>query len=239
MRVATITFDGLPANLSMCEALGANLDAYSDSFKPFFIGSHGKPIYIIVDHCHVEKLIRNTLASKTTIVEGNNKKIQWKHFEDLVDYGKSNGFVLTHKLTQRHLQWKKNIMKVETAVQTLSASTAESMEFLMNKGYKQFADAEPTIHFIRLFNDLFDIFNTKANKRSTNPLKVALNADNKNQIFELFEFATKYKKTLRLIVNSNQSKLVCKSRSKTGFIGCIINMESLKLLYSEVVENHH
>lgn len=52
-------------------------------------------------------------------------------------------------------------MKVILAIQTLSHSTASAMEFLMEKGYKAFEGAKPTIEYIRMCADIFDVFNSK------------------------------------------------------------------------------
>lgn len=112
IRVATVTFDGLPANLTMCQLLGANLDVFSQSFKPYFIASDGNPVYIILDPCHAEKLVRNTIGNKKILLNENNEQIKWSYFEDLVRYSKNEGFALTHKLNQKHMQWQRKIMKV-------------------------------------------------------------------------------------------------------------------------------
>lgn len=126
-------------------------------------------------------------------------------------------------------------MKVDIAVQTLSASTADSIEFLKNKGFKEFTDAESTIESIRIFNDLFDVFNTKSNKHNENPLKTALCLQNKSLVFSLFKRATQYIKELKIIGKNGKTTYLCSSQSKTGFIGYIINMQSLIHLFNEYV----
>lgn len=81
---------------------------------------------------------------------------------------------------------EKKIMKVDLAVQTLACSTADSMNFLMQEGYTEFRGAEPTIDFPRLFNDLFNVFNSRSNV--DNPMKAALRDNSKNRIFSLFDY---------------------------------------------------
>lgn len=61
IRLANIVFDGYPSNQKMCELLGANLDVLSDNFKPYFEAKNGDPIMILLDICHMEKLVRNSL----------------------------------------------------------------------------------------------------------------------------------------------------------------------------------
>jgi len=40
------------------------------------------------------------------------------------------GLHLADKLTSAHIDWRKNIMKVKMAAQTLSSSTADAIQFL-------------------------------------------------------------------------------------------------------------
>lgn len=185
-----ITFDGLSANTKMCKLLGANLNVKSPDFHSLF-ELNGQQINVIYDNCHMLKLIRNTLGRKKILFDPTGAAIKWEFFEKLVEFKKTHGFQLTHKLNQTHLNWKKQPMKVDLAVQTLSASTANSMEYLMKAGFDEFSEAEPTIEFIKIFNNMFDIFNTKS-KRSSNEFKNAVSADNKEAVFKYLEYANEY-----------------------------------------------
>lgn len=42
------------------------------------------------------------------------------------------GLNLANKLTATHMEWKKNIMKVKLAAQTLSSSVADAFEFFQS-----------------------------------------------------------------------------------------------------------
>ncbi|KAG5895480.1 hypothetical protein JTB14_011178 [Gonioctena quinquepunctata] len=54
-------------------------------------------------------------------------------------------------------------MKVNLAAQTISNSIADAMEFLMKDiQHPDFADAEGTIEFIRVFDRAFDICNSRS-----------------------------------------------------------------------------
>ena len=60
-RVLTITFDGLRANFSAMELLGANLNVESRDFQPFIFHPTSKHrIYLIPDPVHMFKLLRGT-----------------------------------------------------------------------------------------------------------------------------------------------------------------------------------
>lgn len=157
--VSNVTFDGLQSNKKLCKLLGAALNVYSPFFKPS-IRVRGQNIQIFFDACHMLKLVRNQLSTKETLFDYNGNPIDWQYFVDLVHMN-DRGFNLMHKMTRKHIEWRNRKMKVDIAVQTLSESTASSMEFLMKKELPEFADAEHTIKFVRVFNTLFDIFNSK------------------------------------------------------------------------------
>lgn len=133
IRISNLTFDGLFSNTKMCELLGANLDVLSQDFQPFFSNPNsGEKIFIILDPCHMQKIVRNTLAGKKVIFhrdENRETQIKWEHIVKLYEFSKSHD-MLTHKLTKKHIQWEQNSMNVRLAVQTLSASVANSMSFL-------------------------------------------------------------------------------------------------------------
>lgn len=187
----------------------------------------------------MHKLVRNIYASKQILYDPEGGEIKWSFIEKLVEYGKKRNFNMMHKLNEKHIQWRRNIMKVIFAVQTLSASTAGSLEFLMKEGELDFQDAVPTIRFIKIFDKLFDIFNSKYdNGNGENIFKRALCPENRVQVFALFEEAIDYIENLQIIehVDSNAKIKILKSRSHTGFSGYVSNMRALKLIYQEYVE---
>lgn len=232
--LSCITFDGLSTNTKMCNLLGANLNVKSPDFHSLF-ELNGQQINVIYDNCHMLKLIRNTLGRKKILFDATGAAIKWEFFEKLVEFKKTHGFQMTHKLNQTHLNWKKQPMKVDLAVQTLSASTANSMEYLMKADFDEFSEAEPTIKFITIFNNMFDIFNTKS-KRSPNEFKNAVSADNKEAIFKYLEYANKYIRGLMIEKDKGGQINIVNSKNRTGFVGFIVNSESLKNIYSRFVE---
>lgn len=82
--LSSVSFDGFRPNKKMCELLGAILDIDSPDFKPYFT-MKGQRIYIFFDACHMVKLIRNSLAAKGIIFDGDNCAIMWQYFVDLVN----------------------------------------------------------------------------------------------------------------------------------------------------------
>lgn len=150
IMIKDITYDGYASNELMSKILGADFKANDGMYTTYFKNPYDQSkIYLMYDASHMLKLIRNTLGSVGTLfVDG--EKIEWKYFVDLVNISKQQDFGLTHKMNKRHIDWINRMMHVRTAVETLSASTANSMEFLMKNGVSEFKDAAATIKFVRI-----------------------------------------------------------------------------------------
>lgn len=234
INIASVTFDGFASNATMCELLGAS---FKNELKPNFANpSTGSEINIILDPSNVEKSVRNILESYGTIYDADNQPIKWKYFVRLVKYSENSSFGMTHKITKRHIDFKNRKMHVRTAVEILSNSVADSMEFLLNRGVPQFQNAGPTIKFVRLFDKLFNVMNT-ARISKGNIFKSALNPANKAEIFAFLLEAKSYIESLELIgKRNNKRQKVIKSTAKTGFRGYIINIISVMNMYEKFVE---
>lgn len=230
--VCSITFDGFRANKTVCQLFGAELNVYSPQFKPHF-PLKGQTIHIFFDACHMIKLVRNRLGIKKILIDGENNEIKWNYFEDLVDMDTCRLAVI-HKMTKTHIDFHRKKMKVDLAVQTLSASVAASFELLIEMDVVQFLDAQSTAKFTRIFNNLFDIFNTKTGE-SDNPFKRILSIENFVQIFDFFDTTIEYIKALKICNEKGNLIKVCNSNVNTGFSGWVINMISLKFLFQDFV----
>lgn len=232
IRIASITFDGYASNGSMCKLLGADLKK-----EPSFLNQHsGDKIDIILDPSHAEKLVRGILADYGTIYDGENQPIKWEYFVELVKYSKDNSFGITHKITKRHTEFQNRKMHVRTAVELLSNSVANSLEYLMKIGIPQFKGAAATIKFVRIIDKLFDVMNT-SRIVANNIYKCALNPDNKAEIFDFLVQAKEYISTLEIISKRNGKRVkVIESSAKTGFQGYIMNIISVMDLYTRFVE---
>lgn len=102
--VTSVTFDG-----------HANLNVFSENFKPYFM-LDGRQVFIFLDICHMEELVRNHLDKKGILIDENGEEIRWKYIEQLVKFGKEKGFQTTHKLNQTHLNWRQKKMNVRMAL---------------------------------------------------------------------------------------------------------------------------
>lgn len=232
----TVTCDNHATNKKMFEILGANLNTDSTSFQPYITPDGKNNIYIFFDVCHLEKLVRGQMDNRKTLIDENGNKIKWQYLERLVECGQRNGFIGMHKLSQKHLNWRRRPMNVGIAVQTLSRSTADSIDYLRSIGHKDFIDSLGTSQFIRMFDNLFDIFNAKWVHNNPNVLKNAIDDANKEEIFALFDHAINFIKAIKFTCEGGEVKRICRSDKKTGFDGFIINMCALKLLFNEYVQ---
>lgn len=76
VQIIALTFDGLPANVAMCQVLDA--DVYNG--KAFFPHpSMNYDILIFFDTAHMLKLLRNALASKKILYDGNGNPIKFEY----------------------------------------------------------------------------------------------------------------------------------------------------------------
>lgn len=232
--VCAITNDGHVSNIATSKILGADFNADKPYFKNPF--DKKKVVYMILDPPHMIKLARNCLGNKETIYDSENKEIKWSFFEKLVTLQSSENLHFGNKLTKSHLEFEKIKMNVRIAAETLSNSTAESMEYL-NKvlRHEDFQNSESTVDYIRVFNNLFDIMNSKEN-HCDNKYKQPISETTINQIITYFELARKYIQGLQIIENGKK-KPILQSRSFTPYFGFYHNMISFKQIYHDYIKN--
>lgn len=237
VELVGVTFDGFRANPAMCEILGAKLNVLDSSFDPSFT-INGHKIHIIFDPSHCIKLVRGSLSNKGVLYNSENKPIKWEYFKQLMKFNTNRNFAgPIHKLTKSHIDWHSNEMNVRLAVETLSGTTANAFEFLMNEGHSQFIGAEYTIQFTRIMNDAFDISNsTHKSLAKANVLKRPWNVENIGQIHEMRVKIIQYLKGLQFRNDKGKLMPLCTSMVKTGFQGFVINMNSFSKIYSDLVE---
>lgn len=163
VRVISVTFDGLFTNLTTCKLLGASFDL--KNFKPYFmLANDERKIYIFLDPSHMLKLARNLIAG-SGFLTGEDGKIEWKYFEKLEEARANQNFILTHKLTKKHIFWKSFKMNVRVAAETLSNSVADSFQYLMQAGHAEFSGCSATVRYTKCINNIFDIMNTTELKK--------------------------------------------------------------------------
>lgn len=116
-------------------------------------------------------------------------------------------------------------MKVKIATQVLSATVADSLDMCREK-LKGFENSSSTSKFIRFFNHLFDIFNSRNMKAKGWKRPVA--EFNCKDNWSFFDSAEMYIKNLKF----TNGEPVVQSRRKTGYTGFIICMSSDRHVYN-------
>ena len=230
VKVTSLTCDGLSCHFSMLSALGASLKPSNLILYFPRPGNKNEKIYVLLDVCHMLKLVRNTLAEKGILVDKDGGKILWQYLVDLERLQNEEGLRLGNKLKKAHIQWKQQKMKVNLAAQSLSASVADAIEFCAaTLKLPQFQGSEATVKFLHPFDHLFDILNSR------NPLakgyKAPLRESNKHVWDPFLDEAYKYISGLK----EPSGTPMTLSRRKTGFIGFLAATKSTKGLFFELV----
>lgn len=230
IRVASLTYDGAKENIKAVKSLGATLEA------PYIINhfDDDSKVYLILDVPHMIKLARNCLGNNGVLYNKEGDEILWKFIKDLVDLQISENINLGNKLTKSHVEFADNKMNVRLATQTLSNSSASSIQYLdEHSKHPNFANSKATIEYLRIFNNLFDTMNSKLN-HSDDKFKRPFSQDTLDIFNSLFERAKTFIKGLSIMENGNK-KPILDSRSYTPFFGFLQNMDSFNGIYKDYV----
>lgn len=251
VKIVSMTFDGAPTNLSTAEILGCKLTDPDNLKSDFPHPVNQESVVIFLDPSHMIKLIRNTFESKKMFYDAQNEKIKWSLLVSLNKLQTNEQLHFANKLTNKHIHFRNQIMKVRLATQLLSRSVAKALllcnELLTGKAFE---DVSGTVKFISIINDLFDIMNS--NKYGKYGFKQPLNSKNVSTISNFFELAKNYILSLkqyikirleikrrnlpnRIILKIIKKRLV-DTINKTGFLGFLINIQSLQTLFEIVVK---
>ena len=133
LNVLAVVFDGCFTNQTTLRLLGCKMDVLDT--KPWFTLPHRSEskIYVVLDICHMIKLMRNLWGTFKVICHEQNgklEKIEWRYLEELHRLQQEIGFNFANKLKQTHMSWTKHKMNVKLAAQTFSNSVAVAIEYL-------------------------------------------------------------------------------------------------------------
>lgn len=232
IELDSITFDGDPANIKAMKILGASFE----NDQPFFNNPNGGgKVYVVLDTAHMLKLIRNILGNKRILYDHNDEEIKWEYIENLIDLQIAEDINLGNKLTKTHAEYKNRIMNVKIAAQTISNSTANSIQY-MDEVMKNeiFKNSKATTYYLRVMNNLFDIMNSKLG-HCNNEFKRPLTKETVNKFTAYFQDAKNYIKGLK-IEEDGIKKPILQSRSFTGYFGFLHNMTSIMGIYQDHIE---
>jgi hypothetical protein len=126
ITVRTVTCDGTEVNMKMFKNFGITVE--NPSFRHPCDSSIN--IFAVFDVCHMIKLLRNTLADLKILRNGQDMQIHWQYIQKLLDCQENAGIRAANKLRTNHVNFHKLKMKVKLAVQVLSNSVADALEFL-------------------------------------------------------------------------------------------------------------
>ncbi|XP_060760936.1 uncharacterized protein LOC132870934 [Neoarius graeffei] len=230
VNCVSLTCDGPSCHLEMLEELGAtmNVPALDPSFT--HPANPNQRVHVLLDICHMLKLIRNTLASGWVLTNHEGGKISWNFINELHKLQEEEGLLLGNKLRPAHVQWEKQKMKVNLAAQALSSSVADAIEFCDTELHlQQFKGSEATVEFIRYIDHLFEIMNSR------NPLarnyKAPMRKENERLWRKFLQDAYSYLSKL----THGDGQPLYESRRKTPFIGFLVGIKSLTALYDGLV----
>lgn len=196
-EVMSLTFDGAPNNITMCTALGVDFSNPSiNKDYSFKNPATGKAIYIILDICHMMKLVRNNLGLKWVLYDKAGKQIKWDYIVELENLQRENKLHLATKLTQQHIKFHNSKMKVKLATQTLSNSVADALIYCRDRKYSQFKGCKETITFVSIFDQLFDTMNSRNLYRTG--FKRPLQESTYEEYLQLFSRAERYIQELQI-----------------------------------------
>jgi len=222
----SLTADGPIAHLTMMRELRAKL--CPDDMVPYFTFQNHR-IHVLLDVAHMLKLVRNSLASEETLLSPSGP-IQWSYVLQLQNIQESEGLHAGTKLRRRHIEWTKNKMKVCIAAQTLSRSVADAIDFCREDlRMDVFEYSKPTTEFIRVFDSLFDCFNSRSifGKNFKAPLK----KENYHNWISLFSECEAYINSL----TKTTGEKVLTSRIRTGFLGFLCAIHTFQNLYQDLI----
>lgn len=223
IKVVSVTMDGTYHNITAFELLGAKIS--STECKPFFPHPSDPDLFIVtmLDPPHMLKLVRNSLESLKTIVWKDKGNVQWSYIEKLQQFQKEHDLFLANKLTERHVNFHNQKMKVNLAAQLLSSSVAKSLRLLHQLRIHGFTDNDvlTTADFLDLFNNLFDSLNSR--KLKSFGFKRGITLQNKDNLFNYY--SKSLSEILRFETVAGRSILLCPK--KTGFLGIFSDVHAV------------
>ncbi|XP_066892062.1 DNA transposase THAP9 isoform X4 [Kogia breviceps] len=227
VTVLAVTSDATAHSVQMAKALGIHLDG--DNMKCTFQhpSSSSQQIAYFFDSCHLLRLIRNAFQNFQSI-QFINGTAHWQHLVELVALEEQE-LSSMERIPRKLANLKNHILKMNCAAQLFSESVASALECLLSLGLPSFQNCIGTIQFLRLINNLFDIFNSR--NYYGKGLKGPLLPETFNKINHVLIEA----KTIFVTLSDISNNQIIKGKRKLGFLGFLLNAESLKWLYQNYV----
>ncbi|XP_027628851.1 DNA transposase THAP9 isoform X2 [Tupaia chinensis] len=227
ITVLAVTSDATAHSIQMAKALGIRID--EDNMKCTFQhpSSSSQQIAYFFDSCHLLRLIRNAFQN-FQIIRFTNGTAHWQH---LVELGalKEQELSNMERIPSKLADLKNHVLRLNCASQLFSESVASALECLLSLDLPPFQNCIGTVHFLRLINNLFDIFNSR--NCYGKGLKGPLLPETYSKINHVLIEA----KTIFVTLSDISNNQIIKGKRKLGFLGFLLNAESLKWLYQNYV----
>lgn len=182
----------------MLNEMGANLTV--TNLIPYI--SHPiteNKIFILLDACHMLKLVRNAFASKKTFRDKDNGVISWDYIELLIYLQETERLHAATKNRRRHLNWEREKMNVSIAAQVLSTSVANALMFCeQDLQIDKFRNSGATAKFCLTINNIFDLLNSR-NLFCKNQSAQCITRENYDEICKQVDSYCDYLKGLKTI----------------------------------------
>ena len=171
------------------------------------------------DAPHLIKNVRNNL--KTSGFSVGSQVVSWNHIGQFHEQDCKLPIRVAPKLTKVHLQLPGfTRMCVRLATQVLSHSVAKGICLISTLGALS-PDAEATAEFCEMFNDLFDVFNSRTAKHNSR-LGHAMHADSNH-----WQFLQKAENYIRQLVPAKDRRQPCLE-------GWLQNINGLRKLFEHL-----
>lgn len=159
--------------------------------------------------------------------------IDFEYIKRLQNIENRQGLRAVTKLTNAHINFQNQKMKVCLAVQVLSTSVSNALTFCKSINMDGFENCETTAEFCKNINDVFDILNCRI-FNSTSQFSKPLRKNSAHFLLKKIDELTCFIKCLTIDLNNN--KFVVDSNRKVGFLGMIICLTNLKYIYDDFIE---
>ena len=218
-------------NISLLKTLGASVDPEKLNSQISF-DEFEKPVNLLLDNCHCIKNVRNAFSDLGVLYDGDGGKIEWRFIVELFTIQNKSTFHFANKITADTIFWQNNKMKVKLAVHVFSRSTASALDFCREDlNLPQFKESEATSKFLRMFDELFDLLNSKSKFGIW--AKAPISKNNLGYWQDTFITA----KTYILGLKDSTGKCLINGRRKSGFLGFLLNMQAVKSIFKHFVDN--
>lgn len=232
IEIVSLTFDGAASNIGMAKELGAVMDY--NNLNPTFPHPTNKElrVHVILDVCHMLKNVRNVLGAKKIFYNSKGEAIEWKYFQKLDELQTLEKLHVANRIRRSHIEWYKQKMNVRIAAQTFSQSVGDAFRFLKDQNNKDFENVEPTIEFVVIINNLFDILNSR--NLLSKGYKKPLSRENFFEIQSYLEYCYTYLKGIK-VTSEPKGKLILDTKSHTGFLGFLVAIKVFQSLFQQLI----